>query len=58
VRRDAEEHPERNPVTRLVSRIFPVAIDHAGKGFFIQQAGRWMITPMLLALVTVDRGVD
>jgi tellurite resistance protein TerC len=54
VRRDAEEHPERNPVTRLVSRIFPVSIDRQGRRFFQRRAGRWTITPLLLALVTVE----
>jgi tellurite resistance protein TerC len=53
-RRDAEEHPEHNPVTRLVSRIFPVATDNEGKRFFLRRAGRWTITPLLLALVTIE----
>jgi tellurite resistance protein TerC len=54
VRRDAEAHPERNPVTRLASRVLPLAVDHQGPGFFIRRAGRLMITPLFLALVTVE----
>jgi tellurite resistance protein TerC len=54
VRRDVEGHPERNPVTRLVSRLLPVAVDHRGPGFITRHAGRLMITPLFLALVTVE----
>jgi tellurite resistance protein TerC len=54
LRRHAETHPERNPVTRLVSRVLPLAADHQGPGFLVRRQGRWLITPLFLALVTVE----
>ena len=54
VRRDGEAHPERNPVTLLASRVLPLAADHRGPGFFVRRGGRRMITPLFLALVTVE----
>ncbi len=54
LRRDAEPHPERNPVTRLASRVLPLAVDHGGSGFMVRREGRLLFTPMFLALVTVE----
>ena len=54
VRRDGEAHPERNPVTLLASRVLPLAADHTGPGFFVRRGARRMITPLFLALVTVE----
>ena len=54
VRRHEEPHPERNPVTRFVSRVLPLAADHAGPGFFVRRQRRWLATPLFLALVTVE----
>jgi len=54
VRRDSEPHPERNPVTRLASRVLPIAADAAGQGFLVRRAGRLFFTPLFLALVTVE----
>ena len=54
VRREAEGHPERNPVTRLASRVLPMAPDHQGAGFMVRRRGRLLFTPLFLALVTVE----
>jgi tellurite resistance protein TerC len=54
VRRNAEEHPERNPVTRLASRVLPIALDEKGHGFVVMRAGRLLFTPLFLALLTVE----
>ena len=54
VRRNAEAHPERNPVTRLASRVLPIALEGAGHHFFLRRGGRWMFTPLFLTLVTVE----
>jgi tellurite resistance protein TerC len=54
VRRSEEAHPERNPVTRLASRVLPLAVDHEGPGFFVRRRGRILVTPLFLTLVTVE----
>jgi tellurite resistance protein TerC len=54
VRRDAEMHPERNPVTRLFSRVLPLALDYRGPRFMIVRQGRRLFTTLFLALVTVE----
>lgn len=53
-RGDAEQHPERNPAVRLLSRLMPVASDHQGPEFVVRRAGKLAATPLLLALVTVE----
>ncbi len=53
-RRKAEPHPERNPVTRLASRLLPLAPDGAVSGFLVRRGGRVLFTPLFLALLTVE----
>ena len=52
--REGDIHPERNPVVRLIARAFPVSTAAAGERFFVRDAGRWAITPLFMALVTVE----
>jgi tellurite resistance protein TerC len=54
VRRNEEVHPEKNPVTRLASRVLPIATDCTGHRFLVRRSGRWFFTPLFLALVTVE----
>jgi tellurite resistance protein TerC len=54
LRREAEPHPERNPVTRLAARVLPMSTDHGSTGFLARQGGRLAFTPLFLALVTVE----
>lgn len=54
VRRDAETHPERNPVTLLASRVLPLALDYEGPRFLVRRQGLVLFTPLFLALVTVE----
>jgi tellurite resistance protein TerC len=54
VRRDAEVHPEKNPVTRLLSRVLPLALDYQGHNFMIVRQGKRLFTTLFLALVTVE----
>ena len=39
---------------RLVSRVLPLAYDHEGPEFLVRRQGRWVFTPLFLALVTVE----
>jgi tellurite resistance protein TerC len=54
LQRDREVHPEQNPVVRAVRRILPVTPELAGHHFTVRKGGRWLATPLLLALVTLE----
>ena len=51
--RDAEVHPERNPVLLLVRRLVPMTTDFRGEKFFTRQAGKLMATPLFAVIVVV-----
>jgi len=46
--------PERNPLVRMARRIIPVSDEYEGEQFFVKQAGKWIATPLFLALVAVE----
>ena len=46
--------PDRNPLVRAVQRIIPVTDHFEGERFFVKQAGKWIATPLFLALVAVE----
>ena len=52
--RNAELHPENNPVLRLVRRLVPVTKEYREDRFFVREAGRWAATPLFLVLVLVE----
>jgi len=54
VHQDVAIHPERNPLFRLFTRFVPSTSDYHGDRFFIRQGGRWLATPLLLVLVSVE----
>jgi len=49
-----EVDPEQNIVIRMVRRIFPVTARFYGQSFVIRKRGRYMLTPLALALVMVE----
>lgn len=51
---EAQHHPENNPIVRLAKRFLPVASDSHDGRFFIRKAGKLLITPLFLALLTVE----
>ncbi len=51
--KEAEVHPERNPVLNLVRRTFPITPDYVGERFFIMKDGRRYATPFLLVVIMV-----
>ncbi|MDQ4127112.1 MAG: TerC family protein [Actinomycetota bacterium] len=51
--RDAEVHPERNPVLRLVRRLVPMTDDFQGERFFVRRAGKVLATPLFAVIVIV-----
>jgi tellurite resistance protein TerC len=52
--KDAELHPDDNPLVRLFRRFVPVTEDYVGAKFFVRQAGRLMATPLLIVLLVVE----
>jgi len=46
--------PEKNPVLRLVRKIFPVTRDFEGQNFFTRLDNRFALTPLALVLVLVE----
>jgi tellurite resistance protein TerC len=54
LQRNAEPHPERNPLVRLFRRLLPVTDSLAGDRFFVRRDGRRFATPLLLALVAIE----
>jgi tellurite resistance protein TerC len=46
--------PDRNPLVRMARRTIPVSDQFDGERFFVKQAGKWIATPLLLALVAVE----
>jgi tellurite resistance protein TerC len=52
--RDGRIRPERNPLVRLLARVLPVSAEPLGERFAVRENGRWILTPLFLALVTVE----
>jgi tellurite resistance protein TerC len=55
LQRDKPMHPERNPVVRWFSRVYPVTHAPESEGHFFGRVGaRRAVTPLFLALVAVE----
>jgi len=52
--KNKEVEVDRTLVVRALKRLFPVANEHKGAEFFVKIDKRWFITPVFLALVTVE----
>lgn len=52
--RNAEMHPEKNPVVKLVRRLIPVTQEYRKDRFFVREAGRLVATPLFLVLVLIE----
>ncbi|MGE5346104.1 MAG: TerC/Alx family metal homeostasis membrane protein [Acidithiobacillales bacterium] len=46
--------PEKNIAIRLVKKVFPVTHELHGQRFFLREAGRFVATPLFLALVFIE----
>jgi tellurite resistance protein TerC len=51
--KEAEIHPEKNPVLRLFRRLVPVTEDYAGDKFFVRNPGLYA-TPLFVVLLVVE----
>ena len=51
---DRGVHPEKNPVMRLFRRVIPVTPNLQGERFVARIDGRWVATPLLVALLFME----
>jgi tellurite resistance protein TerC len=47
-------HPERNPLVRIVSKVFPVTKTYHGESFFVRLNGALAVTPLFIVLLLVE----
>jgi tellurite resistance protein TerC len=47
-------HPEDNLLLKFFRRFIPVTTKPAGDRFFVEEAGRWVATPLFLVLIVVE----
>ncbi len=51
---DEKIEPERNPLVRLVRKIFPVTTGYEGEKFFVRREARWWATPLFIVVVVIE----
>jgi tellurite resistance protein TerC len=54
VQRNHEEHPERNPVFRLLQRFIPSTPEYHGQRFWVRLDGRRLATPLFTVLLLIE----
>jgi tellurite resistance protein TerC len=54
VQREAEMHPERNPVLRIARRVIPTISEYRGTRFTVVENGRRYATPLLMVLLVIE----
>jgi len=52
--KDADIHPERNPVLKLVRRLMPVTENYEGARFFVRRSGQLFATPLFIVVLVVE----
>ena len=52
--KEAEIHPEKNPVLRIFRRFMPVTSHYEDGHFFVRKAGRYFATPLFIVLLLVE----
>ena len=52
--KEGDLHPEKNPVLRFSRRLIPVTKNYHHGRFFVRGAGRWLATPLFIALLVVE----
>lgn len=51
---EEDVHPEGNVLVRIVRRFLPVTKEYRGQRFVVREAGRLMVTPLLIVLLIVE----
>lgn len=52
--KETQIHPEKNPLLKLVRRVFPVTKDYEGARFLVRRGGQLLVTPLFLVLLIVE----
>ncbi len=52
--REAEIHPEKNPVLRTFRKLVPVTEDYRGGSFFVKENARTLATPLFIVLLFIE----
>ena len=52
--KEAEIHPENNPVLKLVAKLVPSQHDYDGQRFFSKISGRRLATPLFAVLILIE----
>ncbi|MBF5044285.1 TerC family protein [Aggregicoccus sp. 17bor-14] len=53
-RKGAEAHPEESRVLGMIRRVLPSTTQLHGPHFFAREGGRWLATPLFMALLLVE----
>jgi tellurite resistance protein TerC len=51
---DTKPDPDRNPIVRLMRRFIPLTDGLRGQRFLVREDGKWLATPLFLALVLIE----
>ncbi|MFO1464028.1 MAG: TerC family protein [bacterium] len=51
---EKEVHPEKNPLLKVVRKIFPITSDYEGDRFFLRRGAKLMATPLFVVLVAIE----
>jgi tellurite resistance protein TerC len=51
---EAEVHPDKNPVLKLMQRVLPSTTEYDGQKMFTRRTGKRLATPLFLVLVLVE----
>ena len=52
--KEAEVHPDKNPVLRLVRRVVPSSNEYDGQKLFTRRTGKLLATPLFAVLILVE----
>jgi tellurite resistance protein TerC len=52
--KDAEHHPEKSWAFRTLRRVIPSTSRFEGHRFFLKEGGKWVATPLFLALAVIE----
>ncbi len=54
VQKEEEADVSKSFFVRMLRRIFPVTDGYRGERFVVKEKGKWLVTPLMLALLTVE----
>jgi tellurite resistance protein TerC len=52
--KEPEIHPEKNRMLRFLNRYLPISQRLEGERFFIRESGKWLVTPLFIALIFIE----